>query len=148
MNGKNFLCASLFGMFMLAIVFSGCEKNDDEKDNSVKSVVGTWKYVKHENIYDGGVREVDEPSNVWLFSFQEDGTYEEYNANTPSFRMSGTYVLDSDTLSLLRNEKTEQYAVALGNNGQMLEMRWTIVGGDIDSEEAKTTLCISYYEKQ
>lgn len=135
-------------MFMLAIVFSGCEKNDDEKDNTVKSVVGTWKYVKHENIYDGGVKEEMDATDGWLFVFQEDGTYEEYNANTPSFRMSGMYALDSDTLSLLRNEKIEKYTVALGNNGQILEMRWTIMGGDIGSEEVKTTTCISYYEKQ
>lgn len=148
MYGKKFLCASLFGMFMLAIVFSGCEKNDDEKDNTAKSVVGTWKYVKHENIYDGGVKEEMDATDGWLFTFQEDGTYEEYSIKAPSYRLSGTYVLDSDTLSLLRNERMEKYTVALGNNGQILEMRWTIVGGDIDSEEAKTTLCISYYEKQ
>lgn len=148
MNGKLLLCASLFGMLALAIVFSGCEKNDDAKDESVNSVVGTWKYVKHENITEGVGKDVMFPSSGWSFTFREDGTFEEYNTEDSSVSMSGTYKLESNTLSLIRDGLVEQCMVATQNNGQTLEMRWFVYTKADEDSSYQTTFCVSYYEKQ
>lgn len=151
MNRKNLLRASLFGMLALAFVFSGCEKNDDaQQDEMAKSVVGTWKYVKHVNITDAGDKDVMLSEVDCFFDFREDGTFKEYSISNPSFSLSsGTYELESNTLTLLRGELSEeQYTVVIGSDGKTLEMRWFVYTEADEDSSLQTTLCVSYYEKQ
>jgi len=151
MNRKNLLRASLFGMLALAFVFSGCEKNDDaQQDEMAKSVVGTWKYVKHENITDAGDKDVMLSTVDCFFDFREDGTFKEYSISNPSVSLSsGTYELESNTLTLLRGELSEeQYTVVIGSDGKTLEMRWFVYTEADEDSSHQTTLCVSYYEKQ